>query len=329
MTARRTLFGTSNGVRCAFRHTTFQLYDYQVVLEAIGETLNLMNEQIEDVSAAVGDITAIRHHAPALFGKNDVREHYDMMSIWYRLFWGDHLHHGWFRAGEGSPKKAQVEMLKRCAEMVGIRPGSSVIDVGCGYGGTSIYLASEFGCNVEGLSISPKQLRVATRNSRHANVSALVRFNLQDAEAFEYPPDRYDFAWTMESSEHFVNKYQYCYRLRDSLRSNGRLLLAAWTGSMTKARVAEVARRFVCPELYTAREYVDCIEAAGMQVYEVVNATSFVVPTWEICLHRIERVRRLSGLFPLKVRAFSEGIAVILGAYRSGDLTYTILTAGR
>ena len=153
--------------------------------------------------------------------------------------------------------------------------------------------------------------------------------HLQDAETFNYPGNCYDFVWTMESSEHFVNKPEYFRRAGSTLRSNGRLLLAAWTGSMAHSRVRGVAQHFVCPSLCTAEEYVDFIQAAGMQVDDVVDATSFVVPTWQICLRRIKRFSRFRVFFPEEVRSFAEGVAVILDAYLSGELTYTVLTARR
>lgn len=289
-----------------------------------------MKMQIDDLGGATENIVQSGERVPRLdFGNDEIRRHYDVMSLWYRLFWGEHLHHGWFSNGEESPKKAQVEMLRRCASMVGIRQGSCVLDVGCGYGGTSIYLASEFGCQVAGLSLSPRQLRVARRKATAADLDMLVSFHLQDAETFNYPVNRYDFAWTMESSEHFSRKAEYFRRVRSTLRDNGRLLLAAWTGSMLHARVRAVAQHFVCPKLCSAGEYADCIQASGMQVDDVVDATCFVVPTWQICLRRIERFRRFRAFFPQEVRSFAEGVAVILDAYLSGELTYTVLTARR
>jgi tocopherol O-methyltransferase len=182
---------------------------------------------------------------------------------------------------------------------------------------------------VDGLSISPRQLRIAERKAQSAGLDILVNFHLQDAETFTYPVNRYAFAWTMESSEHFVNKREYFRQIRNTLRSNGRLLLAAWTGSMGHSRVRDVAQHFVCPQLCTAEEYVDFIQASGMQVDNVVDATSFVVPTWRICLRRINRFRGLVIFLPQEVRSFVEGVAVILDAYLSGELTYTVLTARR
>jgi tocopherol O-methyltransferase len=289
-----------------------------------------MKMHIDELSAVVEDTIRSGERVATLgFANDEVRRHYDVMSLWYRLFWGEHLHHGWFSNGEESPKKAQVEMLRRCASMVGIRQGTCVLDVGCGYGGTSIYLASEFGCHVDGLSLSPRQLRVAKRKAKSADLDMLVNFHLQDAETFNYPVNRYDFAWTMESSEHFSRKAEYFRRVRNTLRRNGRLLLAAWTGSMAHPRVRGVAQHFICPQLCTAEEYVGFIQASGMQIDDVVDATPFAAPTWQICLRRIQRFGRFRVFFPQEVRAFAEGVAVILDAYLSGELTYTVLTARR
>jgi tocopherol O-methyltransferase len=256
-----------------------------------------------------------------------IRRHYDSLSMWYLLFWGDHLHHGWFSTGKEKAREAQIEMLRQCASMVRVRLAARVLDVGCGYGGTSIFLASELACQVDGLSLSLNQLAAATKKAAAAKVRSNVRFHLQDAERFEYPNDHYDLVWTMESSEHFADKQRYFRQVCRTLRSDGRLLLAAWTGSMARDSVRSVAKHFLCPEICTADEYVEFIEAAGMQVQKLVNATSQVVPTWQICLRRIERFRLLRHLVSDDVRSFGDGLEVILNAYLSGQLTYTIITA--
>ena len=138
-------------------------------------------------------------------------------------------------------------MLRQCASMVRVRVAARVLDVGCGYGGTSIFLASKLACRVDGLSLSPNQLAVA--NKKAAKVRSNVRFHLQDAERFEYPENHYDLVWTMESSEHFAHKQRYFHKVCRTLRSDGRLLLAAWTGSMTSDSVRSVAEHFLCPEI--------------------------------------------------------------------------------
>jgi tocopherol O-methyltransferase len=256
-----------------------------------------------------------------------ISHHYDSLSFWYRLFWGAHLHHGWFNTGTETAWEAQIEMLWQCAAMLRMPMAARVLDVGCGYGATGIFLASKLACKVDGLNVSPNQLMVAKKKIAAAKLGTSIRLRLEDAESFAYPADHYDLVWTMESSEHFTDKQNYFHQVRRTLRKDGRLLLAAWTGSMTRYSVRSVANHFVCPEICTGDEYVGFIETAGMRVHQVVNATKYVVPTWQICLRRIRRSGFLKHLVPSEVRSFADGLGVILDSYLSGDLTYTIITA--
>ena len=57
------------------------------------------------------------------------------------------------------------------------------------------------------------------------------------------------------------------------------------------------------------------------------DATAKVVRTWEICQERARAARPIVKLLPQAARELVEGLDTILDAYRSGDLTYTMLIA--
>ncbi len=258
---------------------------------------------------------------------DEIREHYDSLAFVYRSFWGDHIHHGLFLDGNESPPSAQVKLLDYCAGVLELRGGEHVLDVGCGHGGTGIYLATRYNCRVVGLTLSEKQARLARENARAAELDGRAKFLIGNAETWEFPTAAFDLVWTMESSEHFAEKRRYFQNVARSLRGDGKLLLAAWAGSMERPRVRQVARAFLCPELWTAGQYKAAIEAAGMRVQHCEDLTARVLRTWEICQERARAARPILKLLPHAAREFVEGIDVILDAYGSGDLSYTVLTA--
>ena len=260
---------------------------------------------------------------------DEIRKHYDSFAWIYRTFWGDHIHHGLFLRGNEMPHEAQLNLLKHCAHLSDVRPGTRVLDVGCGHGGTCVYLALRYDCYVEGLTLSPKQVLLAKRNARRAKVEALTRFLVADVETHVFPTATFDLLWNMESSEHFRDKPDYFRRAAQSLRPGGRLLLTAWTGSMRRARVSAVANAFLCSTLQTTEEYEGQIEQAGLSIRSCQELTEQVVRTWEICLARVRKLRAFIFMLPREVHKFVHGISVILEAYRSGDLTYSVIVAER
>jgi tocopherol O-methyltransferase len=257
-----------------------------------------------------------------------IRAHYDTMALIYRTFWGDHIHHGLFSQGDEAPGEAQVKMIGYCHGLVAQGGIGSMLDVGCGHGGTLIHLATlHSGLKGLGLTLSGAQAEIAQENARLAGVKQRVDFLVQDAETFAYPQEAFDVVWNMESSEHFADKPRYFHRAAAALRPGGRLLVAAWTGSMASPQVRDVARDFLCPSLQTPAEYRAQMEAAGLRLVTEHDLTAGVVRTWELCRQRARLAAPLAPLLPRMVGEFVRAIDVILGAYRSGELTYTVLAA--
>lgn len=82
------------------------------------------------------------------------------------FYWGEHIHLGHY----GSPPRRKnflkakadfVHEMVRWAGLDRLPPGTTVLDVGCGIGGSSRILARDYGFVVTGITISPQQVRRA------------------------------------------------------------------------------------------------------------------------------------------------------------------------
>src|SRR6202047_4858326 len=98
-----------------------------------------------------------------------IRKHYDRLSFLYRLFLGEHLHHGYWDA-DLSSAQAEVRLMERLAEREHVPRGPSVLYIGCGLGGSAFWLADRFDCNVTGMTISPVQARMANKKAKARGV---------------------------------------------------------------------------------------------------------------------------------------------------------------
>lgn len=261
------------------------------------------------------------------FTTQDVSQHYDQFSWAYRRYWGNHIHHGLFLNGEQDALQAQELMLRHCAGRAGVRAGMSLADVGCGHGATASFLAREYSCKVLGLTISEEQVKLARKLC--SSLDGAVKFELADAESYNFPAAGFDLIWNMESLEHFFDKAAYFRKVAAALKPGGKLMLAAWSGSMEDQLIREVARLFLCPALLTTAEYVRQIESAGMQVVSCEQLAAEVVPTWDIAAKHARNAQWLLTILPAQFREFVAGIELMREGYRSGRLAYSIIVASK
>jgi tocopherol O-methyltransferase len=120
-----------------------------------------------------------------------IRRHYDRLSFLYRLFWGEHLHHGYWEDNE-TVQCAQIQLMERLAERAGVPRGAHVLDIGCGLGGSVLWLAEQFDCEVTGITISQVQARMASAKAKSRRLTHHVRFKVHDANQWQPEPASVD-----------------------------------------------------------------------------------------------------------------------------------------
>lgn len=168
------------------------------------------------------------------------------------------------------------------AQRAGINPGSEVLDVGCGYGATALYLAEEFGCRVTGINISEKELDLARQRTKERGLEHRARFAYGDFHRTDFSDGSFDVVWSQEAFLHGIDKQQIleeCHRL---LRPGGRLVIS---DLVTREGLSDEERqgiyaRLRLREMWSAEEYVAGLNKAGFSVVEQDDWAANVAPTY-------------------------------------------------
>ena len=139
----------------------------------------------------IAERTWRRRVAREAAGRN-VAHHYDLDERLFRLFLDADLQYScaYFADPDMSLEEAQRAKKRHIAAKMMLSPGQRVLDIGCGWGGTALYLAQHCGVNVTGVTLSAEQLRVARRRAEEQGLSDRVRFELTDYRAVEGTFDR-------------------------------------------------------------------------------------------------------------------------------------------
>ena len=155
-------------------------------------------------------------------------------------YWGEHIHLGYYSTEEmeaGYKKKDFIqakydfvdEMMKFGGIDAEVGKEVKVLDVGCGVGGTSRYLAKSFGpkAKVTGITLSPNQVKRAKELAAEQNVLN-ADFCVMNALEMEFPDNSFDIVWACESGEHMPDKKKYIGEMMRVLKPGGKFVMATW-----------------------------------------------------------------------------------------------------
>jgi tocopherol O-methyltransferase len=264
--------------------------------------------------------------------KVKIVEHYDVVSPYYRTLWGEHLHHGYWITGEESKERAQVQLIEHLAEFAEINYGSAILDIGCGMGASSIYLAKHFHASTIGITISPVQVEMAKKAAAETRLDC--KFLLMDAEAMAFQERQFDLLWSTESISHYHSPEKFFASATKLLKPGGTFALTDWFKK--EALTAAQTKKFIEPieqgmfvELKTVDDYKAHLEANGLEVThrEVLNRNC--AKTWDISLEIIKH----KSFWDLALQhgpqfiKYLKAFQAMRSGFSSGNFVYGLLVA--
>lgn len=156
--------------------------------------------------------------------------------------WGNkdtyELHYGYKDSPTQDHFKSLLRMNEVVAETVGVKKGDTILDAGCGVGGTSIWLAKQFDAEVEGITLSPLQVRKARAFAAKQHVEHLTHFSLKNYLNTRFPDSYFDVVWAQESTCHTYGKTDFLSEAYRILKPGGRVVVVDYF--LTKAKMTEI-----------------------------------------------------------------------------------------
>jgi ubiquinone/menaquinone biosynthesis C-methylase UbiE len=113
----------------------------------------------------------------------------------------------------------------RLAQLAQINGSERVLDVGCGIGGPSRYLASRFGCRVTGLDLTAGFVALAGMLAQRTRLSDKVTYRQGDALDMPFADASFDLVWSQNAAMNIADRDRLYAEMRRVLTPSGRLAL--------------------------------------------------------------------------------------------------------
>ncbi|MDJ0899902.1 MAG: methyltransferase domain-containing protein [Xenococcus sp. MO_188.B8] len=209
------------------------------------------------------------------------------------FYWGEHIHLGHY----GSPLRSKnflqaksdfVHEMVKWGGLDKLPHGTTVLDVGCGIGGSSRILAKDYGFDVTGITISPQQVKRAQELTPQ---TIDAKFQVDDALALSFPNDSFDVVWSIEAGPHMADKAKYAQEMMRVLKPGGILVVADWNqrdertlplNFWEKPVMRQLLDQWSHPAFSSIEGFSELITETGLAEGVVVTAdwTQETLPSW-------------------------------------------------
>lgn len=156
-----------------------------------------------------------------------VANYFDKTLPLYAKWWSSrHLHYGFWEKDTKDITEALENTIKFVINCLEVKNGDFILDMGCGTGGTCLYLASKFSVNVFGVNISVKQLKLAKKLVHSSMAASKIRFLHQDFINTQFPDNYFKNIVAIESVCHSLFKKKFLQESYRLLKKGGKIVIS-------------------------------------------------------------------------------------------------------
>lgn len=223
----------------------------------------------------IHSLTRKKASANTLSGsKSNIHHHYDLGNEFYSL-WLDReamqYTCAYFARPDYTIEQAQIAKMDHVCRKLMLKPGQTVVEAGCGWGGLARYMARTYGVKVKSYNISHQQIVYATKCAKAEGLGDQVEYVEDD---YRNISGQFDVFVSIGMLEHVGKQnYQELGSVIDRcLSENGRALVHS-IGRNIPELMSEWIEKRIFPGAYppTIREMMDIVEPFNLSVLDIEN----------------------------------------------------------
>uniref|UniRef100_A0A0E0K420 Methyltransferase type 11 domain-containing protein n=1 Tax=Oryza punctata TaxID=4537 RepID=A0A0E0K420_ORYPU len=273
---------------------------------------------------------------------------YDESSGVWESIWGEHMHHGYYDAGEAASmsdhRRAQIRMIEESLAFAAVpddaeKKPKSVVDVGCGIGGSSRYLAKKYGAQCYGITLSPVQAERGNALAAEQGLSDKVSFQVGDALEQPFPDGQFDLVWSMESGEHMPDKQKFVSELARVAAPGARIIIVTWchrnlepSEESLKPDELNLLKRicdaYYLPDWCSPSDYVKIAESLFLEDIRTADWSENVAPFWPAVIKSALTWKGLTSLLRSGWKTIRGAMVMplMIEGYKKGLIKFTVIT---
>ncbi len=256
--------------------------------------------------------------------RDNIYHHYDIGNEFYALWLDPEMQYtcAYFPTPSANLAEAQLAKLEHIARKLHPRPGETVVEAGCGWGGLARYLARHHGVRVKAYNISHEQVAYARERARADGLENLVEYVEDDYRSIT---GQFDVFVSVGMLEHAGQRYypELGEVLDRCLKPGGRGLIHTIGRNRPKPLNAWIEHR-IFPGAYppTLGEVTTILEPRSLSVLDAENLRLHYAKTLEHWLRGFEAHREeIRSMFDEDfVRAWRLYLAGSLAGFTTGEL---------
>ena len=272
--------------------------------------------------------TALLHHTignTLARAKDNIYHHYDLSNEFYQKWLDTEAMQytcAYFPDPDMTLEQAQVAKLHHVCRKLQLKPGDTVVEAGCGWGGLARFMAQHYGVSVRAYNISREQIAFARNKAEEMGLSDRVEYIEDDYRNIE---GEYDVFVSVGMLEHVgTRNYKTLGDVIDRcLKPDGRGLIHS-IGRNHPGQMSSWTERRIFPGAYAPAlsEMMDIFEHHDFSVWDVENLRLHYARTLEHWLARYEQhTDEVAGMFDESfVRAWRLYLCGSIASFASGTL---------